>query len=123
MMNDKSVDDMDEPPNPETGFKAKLEGGHPTSYGEMNPFTGESALGVAYKTSTAVCELLAGKEGTRLRYYLAAQLLGGLDGWDWENLKEMVEMADGDPNALLPDWNPHTDRTTQDYPYDSDDDE
>lgn len=88
----------------------------------MKPFTDRSALNVAYQIASGVCELLVGKKSaSQLKYYLAAQLLGSLNGWSWETFKEMVEMADSDPEALPPDWNPSTERTTEDYPYDEKD--
>lgn len=97
----------EEPPNPDTGHKVVVEGGTPSSYGKMKTINEDSALIAAYKGTAQICELLVGDRGATLRYYLAAQLLAGVKGWDWGEFKEMVEVAENNPDELGKDWNPY----------------
>jgi len=64
----------------------------------------KSALNVAFRSTTAMCKDLVGREGASpLRYNLAAFLLSTLEGYEWENLQEYVEQVKAKARELPDD--------------------
>jgi hypothetical protein len=60
-----------------------------SGYGLMKD---KSALNIAFRSSTAVCRSLVGREmASPLRYNLAAFLLSTIEGYEWDDIQDFVE--------------------------------